>query len=133
MAGTVTQSTVDLHATARRIKKVCTIEWIADATDHTVPTTNIIVPDGWILYSAETIPGSTAPTDNYDIVLNDADGLDVAGGLLANRDEANAELVLLGSAAHGYPLMRNGSLSFVLTNNLVDSATGTLILIFVSE
>lgn len=38
-----------------------------------------------------TNPGATAPTDDWDVVLNDADGLDVFMGKGANRDTANSE------------------------------------------
>jgi len=37
--------------------------------------------------------GADAPTDNYDITLEDQEGFDVLGGLLANRDTATTELV----------------------------------------
>ena len=48
---------------------------------------------GWILL-VETDPGATAPTDNYDITLLNANGRDVMGGALTNRDTANTEAVL---------------------------------------
>ena len=38
-----------------------------------------------------TDPGATAPTDNYDITITDADGYDVMQGAGANRDTANTE------------------------------------------
>ena len=37
---------------------------------------------------------SDAPTDLYDIVLNDEDGIDVCGGNLGNRDTSNSEEVI---------------------------------------
>lgn len=42
-----------------------------------------------------TVPGTagTAPSANYDIVLNDANSLDVANGQLANRHTSNTEMV----------------------------------------
>lgn len=38
-----------------------------------------------------TDPGATAPTDNYDLTITDADGYDVMQGAGANRDTANTE------------------------------------------
>jgi len=68
-------------------------------------------------------------TINYDIAINDADGLDVAGGLLADRDTANTEIVNMRSSVSGYPMVR-GNLSVALTGNSVNSATGTIIMTF---
>ena len=117
-------------------KKVITISWVADNTTGSVPNLTIDVNlygiEGWYLYSAETNPGTTAPTDNYDIVINDTEGVDIAGSLLNNRDETNTELVLIGTASHGFPVVK-GNLTFSLSNNSVNSATGTLILIFISN
>jgi hypothetical protein len=40
-----------------------------------------------------TIPGtsSDAPTDNYDLYLKDPNGIDIALGLLVDRDQTNSE------------------------------------------
>ena len=49
-----------------------------------------------------TDPGATAPDDNYDVALLDADGDDVLAGAGLNRDTANTEIVaeaLLGAVA----------------------------------
>ena len=52
--------------------------------------TTIIPKRGWI-FLAETDPGGTAPTSNYDIVINNAAGVDVMGGALMNRHTSNSE------------------------------------------
>lgn len=44
-----------------------------------------------------TNPGSTAPTDNYDVTILDDDGYDVLMGAGADRDTANTEQVLASS------------------------------------
>ncbi len=46
---------------------------------------------GWIL-EVETDPGATTPDDNYDITLLNANGRDVMGGALANRDQSTTEV-----------------------------------------
>jgi hypothetical protein len=63
-----------------------------------------------------TDPGATAPTDNYDGVINDADGFDVAGGLLANRDTANTESVVPLADAGGSLYTVDGTLELVISN-----------------
>jgi hypothetical protein len=49
--------------------------------------------EGWYLFKVQTKPGTAAaqPDDNYDITITDAEGLDIMGGELLNRDETNAE------------------------------------------
>ena len=130
-AGTVTQS-------IKRVSSgvyVVTISWTGDASDGSVPSTALnseIIGqvEGCYLYSAETNPGSGPPTANYDIVLNDADGVDIAASQLLNRHTSTTELVNLGMGSYGYPVVRT-SLTFVLTNNSQASAAGTVILTFV--
>ena len=100
-----------------------TITWTADSSDATVPETEI--PDqeisGHVMH-ATTDPGSPAPTDGYGITLKDADGSDVFGGSLSGRDTADTETA--------EPLIPyryfSGALTFALTGNSVNSATGTL-------
>ena len=58
-----------------------------------------------------TNPGTTAPTDDYDIVLNDEDGVDVMAGALANRDTANSETVIISD-----PPYIDSELTLVITN-----------------
>lgn len=136
-AGTVTITKSDLFVQNVVARKVLTISWVADSADATVPNTTITSITygigGWYIYSAETNPGAVAPTDNYDITILDADGVDLAGGMLMNRDTANTEMVgiALGTIGH-YPIVR-GNLTFTLSNNLVNSATGTCILTFIAN
>ena len=86
MAGTVTL-TERAHTSVKKI----TWAWTSDSSgDADKVTTNA--------YSGEIVllttdPGGTAPTDNYDVVVNDADGDDVLLGAGANRDTATTEHV----------------------------------------
>ena len=75
-----------------------------------------------------TNPGATAPTDNYDIVVNDADSVDVAAGVLANRDTANSEQAY--PAADTYHVF-DGPLSLVVSA-AGNAKQGTLTLYYVS-
>ncbi len=134
--GTATVSRTTIGATNSRPRIVLTIVWAADSS-AVAPAAKTIDASvygisGWYLYSAKTVPGTPAPTPNYDIVINDANGFDITGGKLADRHTSAVELVNIGTATHGYPIV-NGDLSFVVSGNSVNSATGTLILTFVSE
>jgi hypothetical protein len=70
-----------------------------------------------------TNPGATAPSDNYDIVVNDADGVDIAAGSLGNRDTATSEQAVpivetvVGANTYGSrEVAFDGPLSLVVTN-----------------
>jgi hypothetical protein len=133
-AGTVTQK-VDKYPNANL--QVLTFSWTADAAAATIPSTatsdaNTQAIIGWYVWAIETDPGSTAPTPNYDIVINDANGFDIAGGQLANRSATATERVIpkldATASLYGASLI-NSALTLVITNNLVNSATGTVKLI----
>lgn len=118
-------------------KKTFTLACTGGTGAEAGTVSNVTLPanalKGWYLYSAETNPGNgTAPTDNWDVVINDADGVDLAGGLLMNRDTATTELVNIGTGAYGYPLA-TGDLTIVHSGNVVISSTWTLIITLVSE
>lgn len=134
MAGTVTitREEIKFPKTSRILSKII-IDWVADASDGSVPDTAIDGLYGYLL-KAITNPGSTAPTDNYDIILKDPDdsSIDAANSLLLNRDTANSEVVYPYVTSAVTPVILNGSYTFSLSNNSVNSATGRLIL-YVSE
>ena len=72
-----------------------TLAWTSDSVTGAVSaTTSTAVTDliaGKYIVLVVTDPGATAPTDDYDITITDANGVDVMGGALANRDTANTE------------------------------------------
>jgi hypothetical protein len=134
--GTSSIATETLSILGKGERKVITITWAGSADDGSMPAVTVSATTygikGWYLYTVETNPGSGPPTASYDIVINDADGVDIAGGKLANRHTTTTELVNIGTATHGYPLVR-GNLSVVLTGNSQTSATGTIIMIFLAN
>ena len=136
MAGSSTVTKSDITVNGRITRKVLTIAWTGAAAGGAIdaitinPVTYGI--EGWYLYTVETNPGTTAPTDNYGIAVNDADGLDIAGALLAGRDATATEIVNIGTSNHGYPVVRS-NLSVAISSNSVNSATGTIIMVFLSE
>lgn len=72
---------------------------------------------GWIIL-VETDPASGAPQpdDNYDIVLNNANGRDVMGGALANRDETNTEATMPILDGNYMTIWNEGPLAIQVTN-----------------
>lgn len=93
MAGTVTITEVS-HTSVKKV----TFAWTSSAGGAADGTTTKVF-DGRIIGFA-TIPDSgTAPTDNYDLTILDADGHDVLLGQGANRDTATTEYVSEASLA----------------------------------
>lgn len=72
------------------------------------------------IYRVVTEPGAmVAPTDNYDIVLKNAIGVDVLNGALANRDTANSEQVWIKDVwtnAHSQPVSTHCRYRLKITN-----------------
>lgn len=130
--GTVTQTMTRLGDSTFYI---LTISWTADAAAATVPATALITTgagrttDGFIITQVITNPGSVAPTDNYDITLVDADGFDIMGGALVDRDTANTERAVPAVVNAILP----GTVTFTLANNAVNSATGTVMIYLASS
>jgi hypothetical protein len=89
MAGTVV-TTVTKFTSVKKIK----FAWTSD-TDEVADATTTETFDGLIVL-VTTDPGSTAPSDNYDIELLDSDSVDLLAGQGANRDTANTEHINSG-------------------------------------
>lgn len=117
MAGTITQ-TLD----ERGDVGVVTFTATADASDGSFPEVAIAAKLSGKLLALETNPGATAPTDNYDILLDDAEGKDVLEGVGANRDTTNIEKVAVLLSSLHPPVAKSDVLTFKITGNIVNSA-----------
>ncbi len=87
-AGTCTQHVINQFPNNPDLL-VLTFSCIADAADGSFPstTTNSEITKaikGYFGYEVRVNPGVMAPQALYDIVINDFDGIDLAGGSLAN-------------------------------------------------
>jgi len=84
MAGTVT-------VLERSIVHIHKIKWTW--TSSAGGAADLITPGVYAgrVIALVTDPGTTAPDDNYDITITDAEGYDVMQGAGANRDTANTE------------------------------------------
>lgn len=119
MAGTVTQS----HAKLGNVG-VITFTCTADSSDGSFPDTIVADKIEGRLLALETNPGATAPTDNYDVTIEDGGGHDVLEGVGANRDTATTEkatVVYLGTSVH--PVVDDSdTLTLKIGGNSVNSA-----------
>jgi hypothetical protein len=96
MAGSSMTFTEITHSTVKKIK----CAWTSDDTTGAVSGTTTYPYSGRLL-GAITVPGTggDAPDPNYDIAVNDSDGVDVALGALQNRHTSNTEFVAEASMA----------------------------------
>ena len=137
-AGSVSIASSTITVQAQPTRKIITLSWACEAGAATIPNTTIGAETygikGWYFYSAETNPGATAPTTLYDITILDADGADLAGSLLMNRSATLTEgPIAMALGTTGHPPVVRGDLTFTLSNNAVNAALGTCILVFIAN
>ena len=96
------------HTKVRGMKVVRT-SWISDAGGDASETTPVI--SGRVMRVVTNPGGAAAPTDDYDVVINDVDGVDVMAGALADRDTADTEQVIPDP-----PVAVDGALTVVVSN-----------------
>lgn len=126
MAGTA-------ELTSRRTEGVIRREVItltADAADGSFPATTLkalgVFIDGTLL-AIKTNPGATAPTDNLDFTLVDADGIDRLNSVGLNRDTTTSEI----AAVTGAPFFAiDDALTLTVTGNSVNSAIEVVTLLW---
>jgi hypothetical protein len=103
----------------------------AASDDATFPSTAFSRDIEGLILGVDTNPGATAPTDNYDIVINNADGIDIMGGALANRDTSTSERAIPLQDSYAYASHVNGALTVVISNNSTNSAIVVLSLHYI--
>lgn len=116
MAGTV----VPTPSKSRRSIKSITWAWTSSA-GGAADSVNTITLSGEILRVVFN-PGTPAPTANYDVVILDADGADVLGGLGANRHTTNTEQIapvletVVGANTYASRVVIDGPLTLQVSN-----------------
>ncbi len=128
MAGS---SVTQVHQTLGHIRKIV-FTATGDDSDGSFPATAITDKIEGHLVELVTNPGSTAPTDNWDVVLNDANGLDKLQGVGANRDTTTSEaapIVFSGTSLHPV-VAKDDTLTLTITGNSVNDAIIVLTLIY---
>lgn len=132
MAMACTQSSVEVIGVGGRPVRVYSWDWVSNASgavDSTVQTTPPLV-SGEIL-KAVFIPGSPAPTDNYDVTITDTDSMDVLAGQGADRSTNTKQSVAPGvplkdgTTTSVGPMVVNSTLTLNVTN-AGDSKAGTV-------
>ena len=108
MAGSVT-ITYSEHATVKYVQW----DWTSDSSGDVSGTDTKVIAGVALRYA--TNPSATAPAANYDVVINDEDGIDISAGGLANRHTSTSEQVLVGGDAKDGAAF-NGALSLVVSN-----------------
>lgn len=89
------------------------VDWTSDASGNAdVSIENLY---GWCV-KVVTDPGSTAPTDNYDITLVDENSVDALEGKLVDRDTANSETVYPLVTGAATPVLLCGTHTFTVAN-----------------
>ena len=107
---------------------ITTVTFTADDTDGSIPTLVVGIPGQSYIFKVVTNPGATAPTDNWDVVITDADGADLLGGAGLNRDEATSETAYpLSGTTPVYAYVAE-SPTIAITGNSVNDAVGTVVI-----
>lgn len=115
--------------------KTLLFTWIAhtdgSVTAQTTTTEETNFIKGYYLCAAVTNPGGTAPADNYDLTVTNADSIDLFGGALANRDESNSEYAVptIATGVKGCAFV-DGALTVNWSAVTTNSGNGTLKLFF---
>jgi hypothetical protein len=117
MAGTVTWT-----FTTSRTVNTMTADWTASSSG-VVPSLDSETVSGEILRAVfNPDSGATAPTNNYDVTLTDADGIDILAGQGANQSSGTvasivpAETMLTGNTSGAAPFAVNGPLTLAVAN-----------------
>jgi hypothetical protein len=98
-----------------------TIPWTSDGSGNYTETLTGIIG---VILRVVFDPGSTAPTDNYDVTLTDAHGLELLGTVGADRDTANSEGNTPANTA-GFPIAVAPPL-YLSISNAGSAKTGTI-------
>jgi hypothetical protein len=129
MAATLTETRTHNTVGGGVINRI-ELAWVAHTDGSGTLTTGAI--NGTIL-RVTTNPAANAPTDNYDITLTDADGVDVLAGQGTDLDTANSASFCPGVAftdgttTSVVPIVVSGPLTLNLSN-AGDSNEGSLVL-----
>lgn len=117
MAVTITE---EIYGSIKKIR----FDWTSDAAGAAMGTTTNAY-NGEIL-RAVTIPGAggLAPTDQYDVNLNDEDSVDVLAGGAANRSSIGTEQLYANQMPIG--VVANDKLS-IAVSNAGNAKEGTLV------
>lgn len=130
-AGTVSGTVSDIQ---QGDSIAVTLSCTGDSSDGSIPDTEFGGPGtditknlhGYYLYEVKIVPGGTGPTDDSDLYIKDANGIDLLGGEGVNKVD-NA------TNSHFQPVFFSridSKLTLDVDNNSEASSTYTITLIF---
>ena len=110
--------------------QVLQMVWVTDSSGNLTATATGYPVEGFLM-AVETVPSATAaPTTLYDVVLNNAQGLDMMGGALGDRSATAAEMTL--PLLNGiYTMLPEPGLLTLDVTNAGNSKSGTVRIYFV--
>lgn len=111
------------------VRLTCTGDGSITAYSFDAKTFDVL---GFYLYSVTTDPGTSAPTDDYDITLV-VSGEDVSGGLLADRSTSATQTKIICPENIGYHIMDNNDVTITFANNTANPSTIVMDLEFVKN
>lgn len=117
MAGSATL-TEEIHGTVKKIKIAWTSGTGGDAGKADKTTEEVY--SGALIMVATVPDGTSTPSANYDVELNDADGIDLLAGNGQNRSDTDTEFITSGMGA-----VANDKLTLAVTN-AGDTKKGTI-------
>lgn len=139
-AGDVTQALTQIYSSDRHlVRRIITFSCTGDSSDGSIPNTdtsatNTALIKGWYLYKVQTDGNhaGTEPTENSDVYIKDASGIDLLDGNGVDMLDNTAEREF-HPAIDGTPALQaiDGTITLDVDNQGVNSATYTVKLIFV--
>lgn len=114
----------------RRNVREIQVDFVASSSDGSLPVLSLTNLYGYVL-KVITNPGSTAPTDNWDILLGDPEdnALDALALAVKDRDTATTEAVYPVVSGAATPVwLAKGDYALTITGNSVNSATGRILI-----
>ena len=97
-----------------------------DDTDYNEKLTITDMIKGWEIYGAQTDPGTTAPTADYDITVTDAAGEDLFGTNMNDRSTSATESAVPAIGGLNATRTIDSALTLNIANNSVNGATGVV-------
>jgi hypothetical protein len=107
----------------KKALEIITVTWVADSGDGSVTAISLGRVNG-VIERMVTVPGSPAPTADYDITVTDSNSVDVMGGAGADRSDTTAQEA--ASALDTFRRRVSDTLTLSISGNSVNSAAGTV-------